>query len=219
MTTFVFIIIVGVLAYASHIYRRGKRRVAAQDRKRSTTVAVPVQIRWPIWAKIVGVLLLISGISTIFNNRDNASTSHSDNSASSTAPEEKVKEPVYRLKDTVHVGYWSYAIWDIKWQRSLDSGYSNKQADAMFLVITVTARNEDNTSSTLPPFKLIDGEGREFDQSSDAALLPDGFGLLKNVNPGVSAQGQIVFDVPQGVYDLQVSGGFNSGKTTLVNLY
>jgi Domain of unknown function (DUF4352)/zinc-ribbon domain len=135
-------------------------------------------------------------------------------------PQPPAKPDTFSLKDTVHVGYWSYVVWDKEWQRTLDSGSFHKRADAEFLVLNMTVRNDDDTASVMPPFKLVDYEGREYDETSTATLyLPGSFGLLKTVNPGVRADGYIAFDVPRGAYRLKVSGGFKSGKTALINLY
>lgn len=139
-----------------------------------------------------------------------------------TASSPPIPAPVRQnsMRDTVHVGYWSYVVWDDEWKKTLGSQYLHKQADAEFLVLRIAVVNNDKTASVIPPFKLVDYEGREYDESSDAAVyLPRGFGILKSVNPSVRADGYIAFDVPRGGYVLKVSGGFTSGKTALIGLY
>jgi hypothetical protein len=136
-------------------------------------------------------------------------------SALKSAPES------FSMKDTVRVGYWSYVVWDMKWQPALGSDRFHKKADAEFLILNITAVNNDVTSSLIPPFKLVDDSGREHDESSDAsAYLAGSLGLLKRVNPNVRVDGYIAFDVPRGsLYKLQVSGGYSSGKHALISLY
>jgi len=176
---------------------------------------------------IVGMgLILLVGLLVValyFDSRGGQNTPErrQAQASSSAGVESAVPSPQssFSMKETIRVGYWSYVVWDIKWQRSIDSGYSRKQADANFLLLNVTVRNNDNTGSILPPFKLVDSEGREYDESSDAIYLPGSFGLLKKLNPGVRSDGYIVFDVPEGIYKLKVSGGFKSGRTALVSLY
>ena len=90
--------------------------------------------------------------------------------------------------------------------------------DAIFLVINLAARNNDKTASVVPPLKLVDDEGREYDESSKAVFMEGSFGLLKSLNPGVTGSGYVVFDVPRGKYALKLSGGYTSGKYELVDL-
>jgi len=95
----------------------------------------------------------------------------------------------------------------------------NGSPDAVFLVVDLAIRNNDKTSSTLPPLKLVDTEGREYDESSKAWAQQNNFGVLKSLNPSVVSRGYAVFDVPKGQYKLQVSGGFTSGDRTLIELH
>jgi hypothetical protein len=127
----------------------------------------------------------------------------------------------FSMKDTVSTGYWSYVVWDKEWQRTLDSGSAVRQAYAHFLVVRITVINNDSSASVIPPFKLMDELGREYETSSS---LVGGFGPLKTVNPGVRAEGYIAFEVPQDIYELsryqlKVSGGFKSAQTEKINLY
>jgi hypothetical protein len=90
--------------------------------------------------------------------------------------------------------------------------------DAKFLVVDLYIRNNDRTASTFPPVKLVDAQGREYDQSSKGTFMPGVFDSFKQLNPGVSSRGYVVFDVPSGQYLLLLSGGFESGEHTLVDL-
>jgi len=90
--------------------------------------------------------------------------------------------------------------------------------DAAFLVVDLDILNNDRTASTLPPLKLVDAQGREYDESSKRTFMPGAFDILKELNSGVSSRGYAVFDVPRGQYNLQVSGGFESGEHALVDL-
>jgi hypothetical protein len=90
--------------------------------------------------------------------------------------------------------------------------------DAEFLIVDLYTRNNDRTASTLAPLKLVDALGREYEESSKGTFMPGTFDTLKQLNPGVSSRGYVVFDVPHGKYSLQVSGGFESGEHALIDL-
>ena len=125
----------------------------------------------------------------------------------------------HKIGETFSVGYWTYICDGTHWQNMIGSGYTAEMPDAAFLVVDLTIRNGDKTSSTLPPLKLVDVEGREYNESSKDIFMEHSFGMLKDVNPGVSSRGYVVFDVPRrGDYALKVSGGFESGEHTLVDL-
>jgi TonB family protein len=126
--------------------------------------------------------------------------------------------PKYRLGEDFSVGYWSYRVNGRRWRTVLGTDLGAETPDASFLVLDISARNDDKTPSTLPPFKLVDREGREYESSSKGEFMQGAFSLLKSLNPTVSSRGLIVFDVPPGDYVLKASGGFESGKYALVAL-
>jgi len=128
--------------------------------------------------------------------------------------------PKHRIGETFSVGYWSYRCNGARWQPALYSGYDHfERPDAAFLLVDLWIRNDDRTASTLPPFKLLDAQGREYEESSKALLMEGSFDPLKDLNPSVSSHGYAVFDVPQGEYALEVSGGFKSQESALVELW
>ncbi len=126
--------------------------------------------------------------------------------------------PVAQLGQTVHVGYWTYRVNSAEWVPGIANGLTYEQPDAAFLVINLSARNEDRSESVLPPVKLIDASGREFSQSSAGALSDGFFSPLKSLNPGVGSRANVVFDVPPGQYRIRLSGGHLSRDSALVLL-
>ena len=125
-------------------------------------------------------------------------------SASETAPEQSqhldsksVEVIKHKIGDSFSVGYWTYVCNGARWQQIVGSVYSPEYADASFLVVDLTIQNNDKTSSTLPPIKLIDAQGREYDESSKGIFMEHSFGMMKDLNPGVSSRGLVVFDVPR----------------------
>ncbi len=106
-------------------------------------------------------------------------------------------QPRHAIGEDFSVGYWSYRCNRAIWQPFIVSGFETlERPDAAFLIVDLVATNNDRTSSTLPPFKLVDAQGREYDESSKGSLLNGAFDLLKQLNPGVSSRGFVVFDAP-----------------------
>jgi len=124
-----------------------------------------------------------------------------------------------------------------------ESPYRPEAPDSLYLVVNVTIRNTGNSegsdkASLVPHFELIDGiddlvKGRRnlpgrgdpevemYNQSlrqySGYALFPDIFTML---NPGMTARGTVIFDVPQNIhYALYFEGGYKTGNSALVILF
>jgi ketosteroid isomerase-like protein len=128
-------------------------------------------------------------------------------------------QPRHAIGEDFSVGYWSYRCNRAIWQRYIVSGFETiEQPDAEFLIVDLLVQNNDRTSSTLPPLKLVDAQGREFDESSKGSLMNGSFDILKRLNPGVSSRGFVVFDAPRGDYMLKFSGGFESEKYAIVDM-
>jgi hypothetical protein len=124
---------------------------------------------------------------------------------------------LHDIGEEVTVGYWTYRCNGVRWQDVIFSDFSSmERPDAAFLIIDLSARNNDRTASTLPPPKLIDADGREYDESS--TFIPGSFSALKRLNPTVSSRGYVVFDAPRGDYKLKLSGGYESEESALIDL-
>jgi len=132
----------------------------------------------------------------------------------SNTPAAVTPAKVHKIGEMVTVGVWSYEVMDVHWAKKI----GDQWPDAKFLIVKLAAQNNDRTASVLPPLKLVDNDRREYDESSKGIYLEDSFGILKSVNPGVMSLGTAVFDVPEGTYKLQLSGGLESGDSTTVDL-
>jgi uncharacterized protein DUF4352/zinc ribbon protein len=120
----------------------------------------------------------------------------------------------HKVGEHVFAGYWAYRCESAKWQDSfpIDGGYLRRVANAKFLVVDLSFRNNDTSSSMLPPAKLLDDEGREYEISPELSVT------LTSLNPGVTGRGDLVFDVPPGKYFLKLAGGFTSGESVQIDL-
>lgn len=96
----------------------------------------------------------------------------------------------------------------------------------IFKLVKINVANEQKDAITVTngSFKLIDDKGREFSSSSsvDNELIFSDKNPIKrfpsdDVNPGMSAEGTVVFDVPKDAtgFTLQATGGIMGDKITL----
>lgn len=131
------------------------------------------------------------------------------------------KPPIFREGQTFNVGYTSYCVWESFWASTeVANKFLNISPDAMFLFVELTVRNDDRKARSIPPFKLIDENGAEYETSSRASWrLNDSFDAFDSLNPSVQKRGFIVFDTPANLdYKLKVSGGYWTSEYALVKL-
>lgn len=165
----------------------------------------------------VGVLFVLGYIGSLSKQESPTSPSPS---LISPPSRQAAQQKTYKTGETVHIGYMSYAIWRSWWsQRLSDNEFLDQRPDSLFLFVNLTASNDDSKARTIPPFKLIDEKGAEYETTSKAWAVEGAIGILHDLNPGVSTQGTIVFDVPMGhQYKLKLSGGYWSSDNALVAL-
>jgi hypothetical protein len=116
------------------------------------------------------------------------------------AAKQKILNQRPKVGDYVSVGYWQYRCTGMKWEYN------------RFLKVYLTVQNNDKSASVVPPIQLLDEAGRVYSEDGTDRLL------LTTLNPGISREGYATFEAPPGKYALKVSGGFESGKSELINL-
>ena len=106
-----------------------------------------------------------------------------------------------------------------------DNQFSTAKAQGVFKLVGLSISNNQKDAITITSanFKLIDDQGREFSDSSEASMAlgtstnkTESF-ILKQLNPGMSIDGVIVFDVPKDAkgFKLQATGGMTGKVITL----
>uniref|UniRef100_A0A6M3J1D6 Uncharacterized protein n=1 Tax=viral metagenome TaxID=1070528 RepID=A0A6M3J1D6_9ZZZZ len=166
------------------------------------------------------ILFVLGVIGHLMSDGSNKTTSTtSSKKSSSVSPKPKVQK-TYKEGETVNIGYTSYAVWRSWWSSKLsDNQFLDDKPDAMFLFIDLTIRNDDKKARSIPPFKLVDENGAEYETTSKGWAVEGSIGVLASLNPGVEKKGTIVFDVPQShSYKLNLSGGYWSGEDAFVTI-
>jgi hypothetical protein len=127
---------------------------------------------------------------------------------------------LHRMRESFRVGYTSYSVSRAWWsQRLSENQFLDEPPNASYLFVQLSVRNDDRKPRSIPPFKLIDEFAAEYDPSSKGWAVKGSIGVLDSLNPTVTKQGFLVFDVPKHKrYRLQVSGGFWSLEQALVEL-
>lgn len=171
----------------------------------------------------IGAAFLIFIIIGVIGSLMNDGTKKSTSSRSSTVPSQSKPESekkVYKEGKTVNIGYTSYAVWRSWWSNRLSNNqFLDQRPNAMYLFVDLTVRNDDKKARTVPPFKLVDEKGAEYEDSSNGWAVDGSIGIIESLNPSVSKQGFVIFDVPkERKYRLKLSGGYWSGEDAYVQL-
>jgi len=137
------------------------------------------------------------------------------------APQPAAKaEPEKGMGETLSVGYTSYCVWRAWYSDRLSSNqFLNKRPNAKWLFLDISVRNNDRKARMVPPFKLVDENGAEYESSGEGTMIENAIGVLESLNPSVTKQGLVVFDVPQNhQYRLKVSGGYWSSEDGFIRI-
>jgi hypothetical protein len=133
----------------------------------------------------------------------------------------------HSIGDEFHLGYFKYRVDKIEYKREVSNGLNSAMASGVFLIVHLSVTNIDRGSSTLTSsmFKVYDSDGYEYDTSQDAMLVmilndQDKIFMLKEFQPKIPKKIIVPFEVPtqNDIYKLEVSGGFGTGKKSLINL-
>lgn len=144
----------------------------------------------------------------------------SSNSAKQSPSRSPKVTPEKGMGETLHVGYTSYCVWRAWFSERLSSNqFLNRRPSAKWLFLDVSVRNNDKKPRMIPPFKLVDENGALYESATEGGMIENAIGVLETLNPSVTKQGLVVFDVPADrKYRLQASGGYWSGEEAYIRI-
>ncbi|OFX81530.1 MAG: hypothetical protein A2X20_06180 [Bacteroidetes bacterium GWE2_40_15] len=176
----------------------------------------PIWKRWWLWA-IVILVLLIAACSNGGNKATNNGGSSSTNSEATT----------YGLNQEAPAGDLSFTVNSITKKTTVGSGmFAKTSQSGTYVIVNVTIKNSGKDTVTVDSslFLVTDNQDREFKYSTDGqtALMATGNEnfFLKQINPGLSVTGDVVFELPQDAAGLKFVGkaGVFSSKKATINL-
>ncbi len=124
---------------------------------------------------------------------------------------------VYQLGDRVTLGHLSYTIFDRQWQNQFGSGIDARVPQNRFYVLRLSVSNSGSADAILPRTTLVDDSGQSYGESNNGDGLTDWIGNTRQISPGQSAQGNLLFDVPPKHYRLRIEGE-DTGQSALVDI-
>lgn len=120
-----------------------------------------------------------------------------------------------KIGDKVVAGDWEFTVTKFKCGfAKVGNEYLDKTAQGQFCKMNIEVKNNGKKEETLDGSnqKLFDSEGREFSSDTEASLYDDTDStlFLEGINPGNTAKGVVIFDVPEGakIIKTEMAGGF-----------
>lgn len=139
--------------------------------------------------------------------------------------EEKAEEKA-KIGDELQVGKVTFKVNGIEEVNQITAGkgmfkYTPDSEGAVFLIVNITVKNDDTsmiqTDSSF--FKLNAASGAQYSPST-ILVADDKFFTFEGINPGLALTGNVVFEVPSGLtdIDLRVQTGLWGTENGLINL-
>lgn len=175
----------------------------------------PLLKRWWFW--IIVAIVVIALINAISGGGDDAtdtagaSSAQEDKAASSdkkdeAAPAEAAaeEEAVYGIGDVVTADGWEITVGKVEdGKSSVGDEYLNAEAQGQFVTVALSVKNTESEPDFFfeDNIKLGDDKGNSYSSDSEAGFYVDENSLLflEEINPGNTAEGVLVFDVPEDV--------------------
>lgn len=158
------------------------------------------------WGAIAIVVIIIIGAVSGGGKNTNTTTN-----TGSTKNEVKKEEPIAKIGEAVTANSLAFTVSDISKAKTLGGAYVKKNAQGTFNIITLNIKNVGKETVTIDSsmIRLTDSQGRKFDRSIDgqtAKGMSQGSVdlFLQQVQPGLSVNGDIVFDLPDDATDLKL---------------
>ncbi len=165
----------------------------------------PIFKRWWFWAlAIVAVIIVITVVNSGggSDKPSGGTTPTAAPTAGETSAPAEPEETLPGIGDKVVIEGLEITVTSIETGRdSVGSGGLSEKAQGAFTLLGVSITNVGTTAETVisSSFIVLDDAAREFESSLTASLYLGGSGFaFEKINPGNTASGILVFDLPKG---------------------
>lgn len=114
----------------------------------------------------------------------------------------KPKAPVFSIGQRATVGRLSYLVTEAEWRQDVPGGRQPVKNRVLQLHLMITSGAGAET--TVPMLRLVDGAGNEIGELAEIEGNPQWLGMIRRLQPALTEEGHIYFDVPVGAYRLEV---------------
>ena len=112
----------------------------------------------------------------------------------------------YQMGERVSLGQLAYTVSEKQWQNQLGAGVDARIPQNRFLLLRMNIQNTGQSEAIVPNTQLQDDAGASYPEVVDGEGVTDWIGGTRQLKPGGSVQGYLLYDVPPKRYSLQISG-------------
>ena len=151
---------------------------------------------------LIGVLLiavLVSGC-VEFPETPTTTDGNVQNQVESAPTPESQPETIHATGEDVEVDYLAYKVTKAETFTEMGTSVFKKETNGKFVKVYLDITNNAKETKDIfsPRFTLVDHQDRRYDRLSDDILyIADGLELGKQVQPGLTTSGAIVFELPK----------------------
>lgn len=123
----------------------------------------------------------------------------------------------YPMGERVTLGHLIYTVFETQWLTHLGEQPNMRVPQNRYLLLRVSITNSGSGEIIAPAITLVDDAGQTYSEVPNGEGVPQWIGLLRQIKPAESAQGNLIFDVPPKHYKLSVTDETEQ-KTALVDI-
>jgi len=126
-------------------------------------------------------------------------------------------ERTYPMGEKVAVGPFLYTVFDTQWVTHLGTPPDERVPQNRYFLVRVGIVNSSSNDVMAPTLSIEDDKGTSYPELTADIGAPQWIGLLRQVHPGSSIAGNLVFDCPLGHYKLRALDE-NGEKSVLIDI-
>ena len=112
----------------------------------------------------------------------------------------------------------TYTVIETGWKTQLGEGFRIRTPQNRFFMVRLSVTNGGGNNVALPLFTLTDSSGKEYRELDNGESVDGWFGLLRDIAPAQTQQGQLVFDVPLATYRIKLPNGGPIGEEKFITI-
>ena len=122
----------------------------------------------------------------------------------------------YTMGERITDGPMVYNVVQTVWRTQLGDIFKVRIPDHRYLLITLSATNSGGKGLSVPFLTLEGPNSEEYHEIENGAGVDNWFGLLRDIGPAETKQGNVVFDVPLRSFRLRLTDGGEPGTEKYV---
>jgi len=122
----------------------------------------------------------------------------------------------FQMGDRVTAGPMVYNVVQTTWRTQLGDVFRVRLPERRYLLVTLAATNSGSKGVSVPFFMLEGPNREEYHELENGDGVENWFGLLRDIGPAETKQGNIVFDAPLTSFRLRLTDGGEPGTEKFV---